>query len=102
MGSSPMVDFHIKNFIVNMFEGFSLKILDKVTSVNLSFEDTFPEVVNGDKSNFLYVLWTILWSLVGDLPQTKYDLSLRAVIHKIQQDKNGYELQFTLQFTCSD
>lgn len=63
-----MVDFHIKNFIVNMFEGASLKILDKVSIIDLRFEESFPDVVYGDKDNFLFVLWTIMWSLTNDTP----------------------------------
>jgi hypothetical protein len=47
--------FLVKNFLINVFESFSLKLLNKVSMINLYFDESFPEVINGDKITFLFV-----------------------------------------------
>ena len=52
-------DFHIKNYILNIFEAQTIVLFEKISLLNLHFDEGFPDVVNGDKDNLLYILCTI-------------------------------------------
>jgi hypothetical protein len=44
----------------------------------------------------------MLWALVGDSTARRYDLGFKGGVHKLNFDKNGYVLQFTLTFKCTN
>ena len=52
--------FHVQNTLIYLIEVVYLKVIDKLWEVNLSFEESFPDFVNGDYFRFKTVILIFL------------------------------------------
>ncbi|CAD8141326.1 unnamed protein product [Paramecium octaurelia] len=92
--------FYLKVTICNIIDFMVLKLYDHFNIINLNFESGIPEIVAGDKKLLQFILQTLLTSTLF-CDKQKGQLSIKCIIQQINQEKSGYDLEFTFNFTCT-
>ncbi|CAD8152219.1 unnamed protein product [Paramecium pentaurelia] len=92
--------FYLKVSICNIIESMVLKLYEHFNIINLNFESGIPEIVAGDKKLLLFIIQTLLTS-TQFCDKQKGQLSIKCIIQQINQEKSGYDLEFTFNFTCT-